>query len=91
MNKSDLAKKVADATEVSQVVAMKAVNAVFEGVTEALMAGQKVTIVGFGTFKTSERKARNGRNPQTGESMTIEAKTLATFKAGKELAEAVNK
>jgi len=91
MNKSDLAKKVATDAEISLSAASKAVNVVFDGIIESLTSGEKVTIVGFGTFKTSIRKARTGRNPQTGEPMTIPEKRMATFSAGKELKDKVAK
>jgi len=65
-------------------------NAVVEGIGEELKAGGKVTLIGFGTFSVSHREARNGRNPRTGQTLTIESKNSVKFKAGKELSDSVN-
>ncbi|MBC9784195.1 integration host factor subunit alpha [Heliobacillus mobilis] len=89
MNKTDLVSAVAEKAELTKKDAEKAVNAFFTVVEEALKAGDKVQLVGFGTFEIRERKARTGRNPQTGETITIEASKVPAFKAGKALKDAV--
>ncbi len=76
---------VASKVDLPRAVAERAVNTVFEEVTEALKQGDKVNISGFGTFSVSERKARTGRNPKTGETIQIAASRAAKFKAGKTL------
>ena len=81
MNKADLISKIADDAGISKSQANSALNAF----TKALKSGDKVTLVGFGTFSVSKRNARIGRNPQTGETIKIKAKKVARFKAGKEL------
>ncbi|GFH41740.1 DNA-binding protein HU [Lactococcus hodotermopsidis] len=88
-NKQELIAKVAEKSELSKKDAEKAVKAVFESVEEFLKAGEKVQLIGFGTFETRERAAREGRNPQTGESIKIAATTVPAFKAGKALKDAV--
>lgn len=90
MNKGDLIKAIADAAGITKAQASDALNAVTDNITAALKAGDKVTLIGFGTFSSSERQERVGRNPSTGESITIAAKKQAKFKAGKELEDAVN-
>ena len=87
MNKTDLITKVAEVSELSKKDATKAVEAVFEVITEALQGGDKVQLVGFGNFEVRERSARKGRNPQTGAEIDIEASKVASFKAGKTLKE----
>ncbi|MEO3945213.1 HU family DNA-binding protein [Gorillibacterium sp. CAU 1737] len=87
MNKTDLIAKVAEVSELSKKDATKAVEAVFDAIAEALQAGDKVQLVGFGNFEVRERSARKGRNPQTGEEIEIEASKVASFKAGKTLRE----
>ena len=89
MNKSDLVAKIAQDSEVSQATAAKALDSMVEGVTQSLANGDAVTLVGFGTFSVSERAARTGRNPQTGEAIQIAAKNVVKFKAGKGLKDAV--
>lgn len=89
MNKGDLINEVSEVMS-SKKDAQKAVDAVLAAITGALEKGEAVTLVGFGTFKVTERKARMGRNPQTGEEMKIEAKSVPKFVAGKALKEAVN-
>ena len=89
MNKGDLITRVAESANLSKADAAEAVNAVLESITDTLKGGQKTTIVGFGTFSTTDRPARTGRNPKTGEAIQIAAKTVVKFKPGKELAEAV--
>ncbi len=85
MNKADLVAAIADAAGITKVQAAAALNTVTESVTKTLKKGGKVTLVGFGTFSTSKRKARTGINPLTKEKIKIKAKTVAKFKAGKEL------
>jgi nucleoid DNA-binding protein len=88
MNKSELIDEVAKVTS-SKKEAAEAVNATFAAIQKALKKGAAVTLVGFGTFGVSKRKARKGRNPQTGEAIKIAAKKVPTFKAGKGLKNAV--
>jgi DNA-binding protein HU-beta len=85
MNKGELVSKIADDTGLSRSQANAAIDSFADAVTKALKAGDKVTLVGFGTFTVSKRNARTGRNPQTGETIKIKAKKVARFKAGKEL------
>jgi DNA-binding protein HU-beta len=87
MNKADLVEKIfADqGPRVSKAQAARALDAVITGITGALKRGERVTISGFGTFSASKRKARVGRNPQTGEPINIPARTVARFTPGKEL------
>ncbi|WP_277601372.1 HU family DNA-binding protein [Sphingobium algorifonticola] len=90
MNKQDLISAVADSSGLSKSDTIKAVEGVFEAVTSALKKGDEVRLVGFGTFSVSKRKASTGRNPRTGETMTIKASSQPKFKAGKGLKDAVN-
>lgn len=90
MNKNELISAMAEAADLSKADAGRALDAFTDAITGALKGGDKVTLVGFGTFSTSERKARKGRNPQTGAEIDIAAKTVAKFKPGKELERAVN-
>lgn len=90
MNKTELVAAVAEQAGLSKKDAEAAVKAFTDVVTEALMAGDKIQLVGFGTFEVSERAAREGRNPRTGETMTIEASKTPKFKAGKALKDLVN-
>ncbi len=90
MNKGDLIDSVADHAGLTKADASKAVDAVLDTITATLVKGDKVTLPGFGTFSTSERAARSGRNPATGQTIQIKAKTVAKFKAGSKLTEAVN-
>ncbi|WP_208542834.1 HU family DNA-binding protein [Nocardioides euryhalodurans] len=85
MNRTDLKNAVAEKAGLTGTDADKAVAAVIDSIAEALVAGDKVTIPGFGTFETRHRAARQGRNPQTGESMEIAASTSAAFKPGSDL------
>lgn len=87
MNKSDLIAKVSEATELSKKDATKAVDAVFDAISEALQNGDKVQLVGFGNFEVRERSARKGRNPQTGAEIDIPASKVPAFKPGKSLRE----
>jgi DNA-binding protein HU-beta len=89
MNKTELINAMAEKAELSKKDAEKALNAFIDTVTEELADGGKVQLIGFGTFETSERAARVGRNPQTGEEMEIPASIVPKFKAGKALKEAV--
>ena len=86
MNKAELISQIAKETKVSKVTAAQMVDSLVENVSKTLKKGDKVTLVGFGTFATSKRKARTGRNPQTGASIKISARRVVRFKAGKELA-----
>ena len=90
MNKTELIAAVADATGISKKDAEKAVTATVDTIVEAIANGDKVQLVGFGTFEVSERAAREGRNPQTGKAMKIAASKAPKFKAGKALKVAVN-
>lgn len=89
MNKKDLVESIAEAADVSKPVAEKALNGMLMAITGALAKGDKVTLVGFGTFSVSERSARKAKNPQTQELMDIPSKKVAKFKAGSKLSEAV--
>ncbi len=89
MNKTELVDAVAKSADISKVVAGKAVDAVVESITGALKKGDKVTLIGFGTFEVRQRAARSGRNPRTGEEIKIKATKVPAFKAGKKLKEAV--
>lgn len=90
MNKSELIAHVAGETGLTKSLAEQALNSITGAVTTALAAGEAVTLIGFGTFSVSERSARTGRNPQTGETLKIAAKKLPKFSAGKGLKEAVD-
>ena len=81
---------VAEAADISKAAAGRAVDAVFDGITGSLKGGDSVTLVGFGTFSVSDRAARSGRNPRTGETIQIKASKMPKFKAGKALKDAVN-
>jgi nucleoid DNA-binding protein len=88
MNKGDLINEVAKVVRTKKE-AQEAVDCVFSSITKALKKGDTVTLVGFGTFKVTQRKARKGRNPQTGEEIKIKASKAAKFTPGKPLKEAV--
>lgn len=90
MNKSEMIDMVAEAADISKAAAGRAVDAVFEGISSTLKSGDSVTLVGFGTFSVSDRAARSGRNPRTGETIQIKASKMPKFKAGKALKDAVN-
>lgn len=90
MKKVELVEAVAAASGLTKADATRAIDATFATITEALAKGDKVPLVGFGTFATSKRAAREGRNPQTGETVKIAARTAVTFKAGSALKDAVN-
>ena len=89
MNKSELIAKIAENAELSKKDAEKALNAFVDSVTDALKAGDKVVLVGFGSFETKQRAARKGKNPQTGAEIDIPATTVPSFKVGKALKDAV--
>lgn len=90
MNKAELVSHVAKDADMTKAQASQALDSFVKVITEALGNGDKVTILGFGTFTTSERSARPGRNPKTGEEIQIPAKRVAKFKPGKELADSLN-
>lgn len=90
MNKAELINSVAEMAEMTKKDAEKAVSAVFAAIEEALVEGEKVQLVGFGTFEVRSRAARTGRNPQTGEEIQIAATKVPAFRAGKALKEAVS-
>ena len=90
MTKAELVDYVAEKADLTKADAARALEAVMEGVTAGLKESGKVTLVGFGTFTAKEREAREGRNPQTGETMTIAACKAPKFKAGKALKDAIN-
>ena len=91
MNKTELIAAVAEKAEISKKDAEKAVKAFTDAVAEELAKGGKVQLVGFGSFEVSERPAREGRNPRTGETMTIAASKTPKFKPGKALKDEINK
>ncbi len=91
MSRDELVKKIAASAGISQKVASAALNAVLEGITESLKKGDKVSLVGFGSFSVAHRKARNGINPKTNKPLKIPARNVPVFKAGKNLKEAVKK
>ncbi|MBP2663198.1 MAG: hup [Firmicutes bacterium] len=90
MNKTDLVKAVAQKADMTQKDAEKAINSVFAAIEEALANDDKVQIIGFGTFEVKTREERKGRNPQTGNEITIPASKNPVFKAGKGLKDIVN-
>ena len=90
MNKSELIDAIAAAADSSKADAGRALDATLEAITGALKKGDSVSLVGFGTFSVKQRAAREGRNPQTGETIKIAAATVPGFKAGKALKDAVN-
>ena len=90
MNKAELVAAIADKAEISKKDSEKALKAFIDVVTEELKKGEKIQLVGFGTFEVTERAAREGRNPLTGEKMQIKASKAPKFKAGKALKDAVN-
>ncbi|MBR9813517.1 HU family DNA-binding protein [bacterium] len=90
MNKTEYVGAIANATGLSKTDAANAVDAMFDTITDALKSGDKVSLVGFGTFQVRERAARQGRNPKTGELINIPAGKTPAFKAGKALKDAIN-
>ena len=91
MNKTELVAAIADSADLTKKDAEKAVNAFTDVVTKALKKGDKVQLVGFGTFEVAKRAAREGKNPQTGAKIKIPASKAPKFKAGKALKDTVNK
>lgn len=91
MNKAELVDAIAAESKMSKADAQRALDAFVNATTKALKKGDRVALVGFGSFSVSKRAARNGRNPQTGKTIKIAAKKVAKFKAGADLAKAVNK
>jgi len=89
MKKSELVDMVVEKTDLTKKDSGKAVKAVLESITDSLAKGEKVQLIGFGTFEVRNRQAREGRNPTTGESIKIEASKIPAFKAGKALKEKV--
>ncbi|QQK75781.1 HU family DNA-binding protein [Salicibibacter cibarius] len=90
MNKTDLINSVAEHADLSKKEASKAVDSVFDNITDTLKKGDKVQLVGFGSFEVRERSSRKGRNPQTGEEIEIPATKNPAFRPGKQLKDAVN-
>ena len=90
MNQSELIERVAQASELSQVTAGRAVKAAVNAILDSLMAGEPVRVSGFGTFDVAERPAREGRNPQSGETIKIPAGKAVRFRAGKAVKDALN-
>ena len=91
MNKTELIEKIAAGAGLSKADAKKALDTTVDAIKAALTSGDKIQLIGFGTFSVNERPTREGVNPRTGEKVTIAAKKVAKFKAGAELADAVNK
>lgn len=90
MNKTELVDFIANEAGITKAQANKSVDAFVAAVTKTLAKGDKVSLIGFGTFETRKRAARTGRNPQTGKTIKIAASTTPAFKAGKKLKDAVN-
>jgi DNA-binding protein HU-beta len=91
MNKADLIDRIAAGCGVSKTQAATAIDTTVDSITSALKKGDRVALIGFGTFSVSQRKARNGRNPQTGATLKIAARRVAKFTAGADLKKAVNR
>lgn len=89
MTKADLVGKMASDAGITKALAEKALNSFISAVTEALGKGEKITLVGFGTFDVAKRSKREGRNPRTGQAITIPASKVVRFKAGNKLKDAV--
>ncbi len=89
MNKAELIASVADSAEITKADAAKAIQGFIDAITDTLSDGDKVILVGFGTFSVVKRAAREGRNPQTGKKMKIKAKKVVKFKAGTKLADSI--
>lgn len=90
MNKADLINEISKETGLTKTKSSEVIDSIVEAISSTLKKGEKVTLVGFGTFTTSKRNARKGRNPKTGEVIDIPGKTVARFKAGTELTKNVN-
>jgi DNA-binding protein HU-beta len=91
MNKSELIDMIANDAGITKAAAQRAIESMIEGIGASLRKGERTTLVGFGTFTPSKRKARTGRNPQTGATIDIPAKKTVRFRAGKELEDLLNK
>src|SRR5205823_10714335 len=91
MNKADLIDRIASGCGISKTQAASAIDTTVDSITGALKKGDRVALIGFGTFAVSQRKARNGRNPQTGATIKIAARRVAKFTAGADLKKAVNR
>lgn len=91
MNKADLIDRIAASCRINKTQAATAIDTTVDSVTAALRKGDRVALIGFGTFSVSQRKARNGRNPQTGATIKIAARKVAKFTPGAELKKAVNR
>ena len=91
MNKGDLIEKIVSDVNITKADAARVLESVIEGITHSLKKNERTTISGFGTFSVSKRKARVGRNPQTGEPINIPARRVARFTAGKELKETLER
>lgn len=91
MNKTELIDKISTDAGITKAAAQRAIESMIEGIGHSLKKGDRTTLVGFGTFAVSKRKARTGRNPQTGATIEIPAKKSVRFRAGKELEELLNK
>ena len=89
MNKQELAQEIAKKTEISKAKALETINTTFDAIKGALKKGQRVQLVGFGSFLVRKRKARTGRNPKTGQTIQIAAKKVPAFSAGADLKNAV--
>jgi len=90
MNKTELVNQIAESADISIKAAGDALQALMGAVTDTLKKGDKLTLIGFGTFSVTDRKARDGRNPQTGKTIKIPAKKVVKFKAGSKLVDTVN-
>jgi len=90
LNKAELVTSIAEKSALSKKDAEKALEAITESITETLASGEKVLILGFGTFETRDRASREGINPQTGEKITVKASRVPVFRSGKDLKTAVN-
>lgn len=90
MTKADLVKKISESANLTAADSKKALDAAVDAIKAALVAGDKVQLVGFGTFSVNERPAREGKNPRTGDTITIAAKKVAKFKAGADLEKQLN-
>jgi DNA-binding protein HU-beta len=90
MNKAELIEAMAESADISKAAAGRALDGMVGAVTKAMQEGDTLSLVGFGTFSVKERAAREGRNPQTGETIKIKASKIPSFKAGKALKDAIN-
>ncbi len=90
MNKTEIIEAMADAADISKAAAGRALDGMVEAIVNSMKQGEQVSLVGFGTFSVRERAAREGRNPQTGETIQIKASKIPSFKAGKGLKDALN-